>query len=212
MLRILSLAFLLGLFIPTVAASEVVYEQNFEEVEVGEAPSDFLILEGRFAVRDEEGNRLLELPGTPLDSFAFLFGTNVREGHQVSARIKSERTKRRFPSFGIGLGGVSGFKLRVDPNKRALEILKREEESVAQVPYEWTSGGWTWMKFQIRKTGDSVWKVEGKAWDEGTEEPEEWTISHEETTEPVAGKFSVWGKPFSEKPIHYDDLKAVKVE
>lgn len=212
MSRLLIAVLSIGLYLAGAAPAEIVYEQNFEEVEVGEAPSDFLILEGRFAVRDEEGNKLLELPGTPLDSFAFLFGTNVRDGHQVSARIKSERTKRRFPSFGIGLGGVSGFKLRVDPNKRALEILKREEESVVQVPYEWKSGGWTWMKFQIRKTGDTVWKVEGKAWDEGTEEPEEWTISHEEKTEPVAGKFSVWGKPFSEKPIQYDDLKAVKIE
>ncbi|MCB9769539.1 MAG: hypothetical protein H6751_11735 [Candidatus Omnitrophica bacterium] len=193
-------------------ASEAVYEQNFEEEEVDDYPMDFLVLEGDFTVQEEEGNKFLRLPGTPLGSFALLFGTNETEGFEVSARIRSEKTKRRFPSFAVGVNGVSGYKLRVDPNKRSLEILKRDEESLVQIPYKWTSGSWTWLKIRIRKAADSKWMIEGKAWEEGAEEPGDWMISYEETEEPVPGKFSIWGKPFSEKPIDYDDLKAVKID
>ena len=194
------------------AEGEVVYEQDFEKEEVGDYPMDFLVLEGDFAVKEEEGNKVLELPGTPLGSFGFLFGSNETEGVQVSVRVRSEKTKRRYPSFAVGVNGVSGYKLRVDPNKRSLEILKRDEESLVKVPYKWISGSWTWMKIQIRKVNDSLWVIEGKAWREGEEEPADWMISYEEKEKPVRGKFSVWGKPFSEKPIDYDDLKAIKLE
>jgi hypothetical protein len=200
------------LLVPFAALSQASYEMDFEEEEVGDYPMDFLVLEGEFTVQEKEGNKVLELPGTPLGSFALLFGSNETEGFQVAARVYSEKTKRRFPSFAIGVNGVSGYKLRVDPNKRALEILKRDEDSLVQVPFTWESGKWTWLKLQIRRTGDSQWTIEGKAWTEGTEEPAEWMVAYEETQTPVSGKFSVWGKPFSEKPILYDDLKALRVE
>src|SRR6266849_6762105 len=48
------------------------YQNDFEQAEVGKAPDDFLILEGGFAVKLEAGNKFLELPAAPLDSFAAL--------------------------------------------------------------------------------------------------------------------------------------------
>ena len=203
---------LFSILFPLAAPAEPVYEMNFENEEVGDYPADFLVLEGEFAIQEEEGNKYLELPGTPLGSFAFLFATNETQGFQISARVRSEKTKRRFPSFAVGVNGVSGYKLRVDPSKKSLEILKREEDSLVQVPYTWESGKWTLMKLRIRKEGDSKWKIEGKAWTEGTDEPADWMITYEETETPVSGKFSVWGKPFSEKPIQYDDLRVDRIE
>src|SRR5215207_5222882 len=84
------------------------YTNNFESAEPGKVPDDFLILEGGFVVKEQEGNKFLELPGTPLDSFAVLFGPTATSNAAVSARINSTAQGRRFPTFGVGLNGVAG--------------------------------------------------------------------------------------------------------
>src|SRR5580704_11780271 len=64
------------------------YENNFEQAEVGKVPGDFLVLDGGFVVKQEGTNKFLELPGEPLDSFGVLFGPTEKSGVAVSARIK----------------------------------------------------------------------------------------------------------------------------
>src|SRR5258707_6714981 len=53
-------------FAPLAAQGKTLYQNDFELAEVGKAPDDFLILEGGFVVKQEDGNRFLELPGAPL--------------------------------------------------------------------------------------------------------------------------------------------------
>src|SRR6266850_6368601 len=55
------------------AAESVLYENNFEKEEPGKVPADFMVLDGGFAVKEQAGNKFLELPGSPLDSFAVQF-------------------------------------------------------------------------------------------------------------------------------------------
>ena len=75
---------------------------------------------------------------------------------------------------------------------------------MANVPFDWKSGEWTQLRFQVTKSGD-VWRFEGKAWQGGTE-PAQSMISYEEKTEPSAGRASFWGSPISTTPIEFDDL------
>ncbi len=100
---------------------------NFEQAETGTVPEDFLVLDGGFAVKQEEGNKFLELPGAPLDSFGALFGPSEKSDVAVSARIRSTNKGRRYPTFGVGLNGQSGYKLQVSPGKKALEIYKGDD-------------------------------------------------------------------------------------
>jgi hypothetical protein len=39
------------------------------------------------------------------------------------------------------------------------------------------------LKLQVRKVKDGEFAVEGKAWKQGTTEPEKWLITHTEKTE-----------------------------
>jgi hypothetical protein len=64
---------------------------------------------------------------------------------------------------------------------------------------------------QIRKVKDGAWKIEGKAWPRGEAEPKGWLISADESEEPVTGKASILGSPFSGMPIWYDDLVVERV-
>src|SRR6266403_4002293 len=116
-------SFACGAFAQTVT----LYENHFETNEIGKTPAELLVLDGGFAVRAEHGNKLLELPGSPLDSFAVQFGPAEAENVCVTAAINGIAKGRRFPVFGVGLNGVAGYKLQVSPAKKALELYKDQD-------------------------------------------------------------------------------------
>ena len=200
---------MMALAMPVAAQdAKPLFENNFEQAEVGKVPEGFLVLDGDFAVKEEGGNKFLKLPGAPLDTYGVVFGPAEKTDIAVSARINGTAKGRRYPTFGVGLGGQGGYKLQVSPGKKALEIYKGEEV-VATAPFEWKSGEWTKLTLQLRKAGD-IWKIEGKAW-QGAAEPAEMTVMYDEKAEPNGGRASIWGMPFATTPIQFDDLVVKKV-
>jgi hypothetical protein len=213
MKKTIALVFALGLAAATVLAAEaakLLYENDFEKAEVGKVPEDFLVLNGEFAVKEADGNKFLELPGTPLESFGVLFGPGETSGAAVSARIFSTAKGRRYPAFGVGLGGVSGYRLQMSPGKKALELFK-DQEVKASVTCEWKSGVWTLFRLQVQAVKEGAWRIEGKAWPLGSAEPKDWLIAFDEKEVPVAGRASVFASPFSGTPIWFDDLAVERV-
>src|SRR5579862_4161785 len=186
-------------------AEKALYENNFEQATLDQAPADFLVLDGAFAVKAGEGNKYLELPGEPVENFGLLFGPTTNAGVCVSARIQGTAKGRRFPSFGIGLNGPSGYKLKVSPAKGALEIYKADDV-LASVPYSWKSGAWTMLRLRVRAAGEGAWKIEGKAWLQTESEPKDWMIASEEKAAPHPGRAGLWASPYSGTPIRFDDL------
>ncbi len=184
---------------------EPLYHQNFQLTEEGEVPDDFLLLSGKFAVKKNGANHFLTLPGTPLDSHGAIFGPDNEGDLMLSARIHSERKGRLYPTFGIGLYGLGGHILKVSPSKNSLELF-RGKNSVMEVPFDWEPGKWTHTALEVKSTDNDKWSIQGKAWTEGTEEPSKWQLSTLTDQAPTQGKASLWGQPFSGKPIHYDDL------
>jgi hypothetical protein len=185
-------------------AAKPLFDEAFSSAKLGEVPDSFMVLDGQFAVREEEGNRFLELPGAPLESFGVLFGPNESEGVEVTARILSTKSGRKFPTFAVGLNGVGGYKVRVAPAKNALELVKGDDVK-ASVPFKWTSGQWTVFRLSVRKSGAGV-RILAKAW-QGADEPKEAQLQHDESEKLPPGKAGVWGMPFSGTPIRFDDLK-----
>lgn len=190
------------------AEGRVVFEQNFEKVPKGELPPEFLTLNGVFAVVEEQGSKLVELPGSPLEDFGFLFGPSEASGQECSARIFGTKQGRKFPTFAVGVNGGGGYKIRVAPAKKAIELLKGDDVSKSAA-FEWRSGEWTHLKLRVRKTGDGV-TVEAKAW-QGDKEPEEWALSLNEKEPLPPGKSGVWGMPYAGTPIRFDDLRVQSI-
>jgi len=185
---------------------KVLYENNFEKADLDQVPDGLMVLDGDFAVKQSDGNKYLELPGAPLDSYGLLFGSSTNFGVSVQARIFGTARGRRAPTFGVGLNGVSGYKLKISPGKNALEIFKGDD-SVANVPFKWKTGVWTVFRLRVRQAGPTAWKVEGKAWPQSESEPSDWMVTFDETTAPHDGRPSIWGSPISGTPIRFDDLK-----
>lgn len=190
----------------SLAAPATTYENNFDDAAVGQVPDGFVVINGEFTVAEDGGNKFLELPGAPLDSFGVLFGPAATDGASVTARFFGTSKGRRHPAFGVGLGGVSGFKLQVTPAKKAVELYLGDLV-VASAAWEWRSGQWTHLRLQIRKAAASSWVVEGRVWAEGQAEPSDWAIRFEPKDPPISGKAGVWGKPFADTPIRFDDVK-----
>jgi hypothetical protein len=186
------------------------YQNAFAKAEVGKVPEGMLVLDGAFAVGEADGNRFLELPGAPLESFGVLFGPTEKENIAVSARIFGTRKGRRYPTFAVGLNGVGGYRLQVSPGKKELELYRGDEDQ-ASAAFAWTADEWTHLKLRVRKTGQGGWKVEGKAWREGKPEPAAWAIAIDEKEEPKPGRAGVFGSPFAETPIRFDDLVVERV-
>lgn len=189
-----------------VRAAEPLFDTDFSAAAVGEVPDGMLVLDGQFAVREADGGRFLELPGAPLESFGVLWGPAKKDDVTATARAFGTGQGRRFPVFGVSLNGVAGYRVQVVPAKRAVELLKGDEVK-ATAPFAWTSGAWTRLRVQVRKAGDAEWVIEGRAWADGTPEPETWTVTWQEKDPPIAGRAAVWGKPFSGTPIRFDDLR-----
>ena len=186
-------------------AQDAVYKNDFESAEVGKVPQEMMVIDGGFTVVEEAGNKCLELPGAPLDTFGILFGPTEKENRTASARIYGTSKGRRAPTFSIGLGGVGGYKLQVSPGKKMLELYKGDAVKTS-VPFEWQSGKWTHLALIIRKSKDNEWALEGFAWTEGSPKPTAPVLNFTDNEAPPSGRASIGGSPYATTPIRFDDL------
>lgn len=183
------------------------YANDFSKAAPGKlAGEEFLVLAGDFEVKEIGGDKLIELAPHPLDSFGLLFGPAEHATGAVSARIWGATTGRRFPELGVGANDTGGYRLWLMPRLK-LVAIRKADETVATAPYAaWQSETWTHFRLAVTKAGEGAWQIRGKVWPGGADEPAEWTITLEDATEPPAGRASVWGNPYSGKPIRFDDL------
>ena len=188
------------------------YQNDLQKFEAGKLPDEFLVLGGEFSLVKDGDNVLIELPSDPIDAFGLLFGPTVKnEGVVASARIFGTKKGRRMPSFGVGIFGISGYKVRLSPAAGKLEILK-DEIVKAAVPFEWKSETWTHLKVQARPLDKGQWKVEARAWADGEKEADTWQVQWTDSEAPPSGRASLIGAPYSGLPIRFDDLMADKLK
>jgi hypothetical protein len=199
-------AFLLGTF----AAPKkwnTAYRNDFKQYDIGDdEPEGLLILEGNFSVAETNDNKYLGLPGEPLDNFGFLFGPRIPGNLAIQCRFLSEKKGRRMPTVSLGMGGVTGFRLKVNPSSRKLQLL-REDAVISEASFQWKSGEWLALRLQREQLEDGKkWRISAKAW-HGKDEPGDWNILHDSEAKESAGKCSAWAAPYSSSPICFDDLK-----
>jgi hypothetical protein len=181
-----------------------VYKNDFQAAAIEKAPEGALVIAGDFVVKKDGANQFLELPGEPLDTFGLLLGPAGQGDLSATARFYGTKKGRKFPTFGVSLGGVGGYRLVMSGGKKMLEILKGDEVKTS-VPFDWTGDAWTTLRLQVRKTpAGSV--VEGKAWASDAAEPAAWLIKLEDAVPPPQGRAGLWGSPYSGTPIRFDDL------
>jgi len=189
------------------ASAPATYFNDFEHAAKGKPGDEFQILNGEFVIREEGGNSFLELAGNPLDTFGLLFGPGDSATLDVSARIWADAAGRIYPEFGIGSNDSGGYRLWLWPQHGAIE-LRKGDDAKASKPFNWKPATWLRLHLRVQQINSKLWRIQGKAWPDGTAEPADWLVSFDDTEEPTAGKASIWGVPFSGKPIRFDDLSS----
>lgn len=199
---------ILGLSTAWSQETKPLYQNGFENSTLDSLPDEFVVIDGAFAVKEAEGNKFLQLPGAPLDSYGFFFGPAEKGDLSASARVYGMARGRRFPTFALGLYGPSGYRVQVSPGKKKLELY-RGDVIKTSVPYDWHSGKWTHLQITVRQSG-AVWKIQGKAWAEGESEPTAPLITAEDPQPMPAGRASIAASPFAGTPIRFDDLAVAR--
>jgi hypothetical protein len=169
-----------------------------------------MVLDGTFAIKEFEGKKCLELAGDPIGSFGALIGPEGITAMDVQARIWGARSGKRLPELGIGADDAGGYKVFLVPQRHLLE-LRKGDDAIASVPFEWTGGSWTSFRLHVAPTAKNTWIIQAKAW-QGAKEPEGWMLTQEDTEMPPAGKASIWGNDFSEQPIRFDDVTVTAIK
>ena len=185
----------------------VEFSEDFAGVDVDAEPESIFILDGEYTVQEGGNNKCLSLPGSPMGDFGLLFGPREREKPlELSFSFYASKKGRRMPSIAASIGGVRGYKLRLNPAARNL-VLSMDEIVFKEVPFSWKGEQWWKVRFQAF-TGDTnqTTRLQCKLWPKEQNEPTEWFISEEFDIEYKGGKCALWGFPYSSTPILFDDL------
>ena len=199
-----------GLLWPVaLVAEDFQYSQNFEKLEFGDPPDELFVVEGDFQViAMTDVNKALKLPAIPLVENGALFGKSSKGAMTAEVRVKGEKKRRSYPRFALGVHGISGYRLRVVPAKKQVELVK-DEEVVHTAPYTWTTAAWCQMKISVSTDAVGKTVVQGWVWSGSDAVPEKPSITLVSDEAPGQGKASIWGSPYSGKDIVYDDLKVI---
>jgi hypothetical protein len=195
------------------AAAPAVQKIDFEALMPGAVPDEYMSTdqEAKFVIAaDGEKNKVLELQGQPIVDAGMLVGKSVKGPATITARIKATGKRRVQPRFGVGLYGISGPRLRVVPVTKTVEIVKNsdKEEVVASAAYTWTSGTWTKVEMSVKPAASGKGSViEARVWEDGKPRPEKPTVTWENPGAAAQGRASVWGTPYSEQAIWFDDIE-----
>ncbi len=185
----------------------VEFEENFSSLEVGSEPENLFILDGAYAVSQEENDKRLTLPGSPVGDFGLLFGPRVREKSlSLSFSFFATKKGRRLPALAAGLGGVRSYRFRLNAATGEI-LLFRQDVEIGKVAYQWESGAWCSVRFQAIPGDGEKTRIRLKFWKRGEDEPDKWLLDQVDPNGFAGGKCALWAYPYAGTPIHFDDLK-----
>jgi hypothetical protein len=170
-------------------------------------PENWIELNGEVAVV----GGALHLPAEPLELHGVMFGPALLDDLRVTARFHAEANGRQFPEFGLGLNGLGGYRLMVSPGQKKMKLF-RNDVLVHEAVHTWVPGDWTHMTLQVRPMPGLKWRVTAKVWHSSELEPKEWQIAWTENVEPLPGRATAWGQPYSGMPIAVDDVRVWRID
>ena len=183
------------------------FQEDFSKVGIGSEPETLFILDGEISVTSEKGNAVLLIPGSPVGEFGFLFGPRIRnKPMELEFTFKSNNQGRRYPSFAAGLGGMRGYRVRVNPAARKV-LLSHDGDPLSEVRFNWKSGEWHHLRIQAIPLNQKASQLKFKLWQTSKSEPLEWLMDFKAEIEFEGGKCAVWGYPYSGLPIYFDNIK-----
>jgi hypothetical protein len=186
-------------------------EFDVSKMEPGKEPEGVFVIDGKFAVAEVDGRKVVRMGTVPVQECMMLFGDTLRGAATVRVKVRAEKKGRSYPSFGVGLYGVSGHRLRVVPARRVVEVVKGSEV-ISKGDFAWKPDAWTWVELSVTSPADGKWSLEGRAWTEGAEAPVEPLVRVDFEAARVMGKAGILGTPYSGLPTLFDAMEVKATE
>jgi outer membrane protein assembly factor BamB len=178
-------------------------------------PSHWINATGKFAVRDEEGSKVLVKLAN--NSFAFakrtrpFFGPSDLSNYTIEAEVRSKDIRRVMSDVGIV---AQRYELVLFGNHQRLELQPWQPEIQRTVKKEfpWTKDTWYVMKLEVQALEGNNVRARGKVWPKGQPEPAEWTI---ERVDPIGSRKGSPGiyadvpnaDPKGGSEVYYDNIR-----
>ncbi len=192
---------------------------DFEQAAIGRPPLTWLGAGGKFAVHDDNGNKVLaKLNDLDLYYRARTnFGAEYMTNYTLQADVK------------VGSNVVSGERHMPDPgiiNSRYVLVLLGNHQRLQihawpsalpeslnrTIDYKWEPGVWYTMKLRVEQAADKA-VVRGKVWAKGQAEPEAWTVELEDPLPNRNGNPGLFGHslvtPYK-SAIYYDNIEVTE--
>lgn len=174
--------------------------------EEGVPPRDVFVVDGTIKIAAKDGNKAIMVDPSPIVDANAQLGESAAGDESIVARVFASKKGRSFPRFGVSVHGNSGYRLIVNCAKKQIELIK-DDATVKSAPFAWTTDTWTVLKLEAKQREAGKWLISCKAWADGSAEPADAMITHADDKIKGQGKAAIWGTPFSEEPIYFDDIK-----
>ena len=163
---------------------------------------------GRFQVQELDGGMVLNKSRSPvgLNRHVIYMGPSSMTGYTVQADIMGARRRRTRPDLGLINGGYT-LDLQGGYNRLEVRAWAAELRMMQRVPFEWREDKWYTMKLTVEVGPDRA-LVYGKVWERGTREPEEWTITAEDSMRISSGSPGIYG--YSPVDIFFDNVQVME--
>jgi len=184
---------------------------DFENLDVGKVPMEWVNCNTKFEVRQEEGNKILaKFADNPATKRARVYmGPADMANYTVQADVRASQKRRQMGDVGLV---AQRFNLMLFGNAEKLELQtwQPETERTAGVKYSWKADTWYTLKLRVENLADGRVKAQGKVWAKGEAEPSAWNVERTDPA-PLAERQGASGI-YADAPyeVFFDNLKVTK--
>jgi len=155
------------------------WAQDFEAMNDGPPPPQWVGATGKFQVRELDGNKVLvKLSSNPLlQRGRAMMGPADWHDYTVQVDIRATEQRRQMGDAGVV---AQGYSLALFGNHQRLDLFSWQADPSRTVsePFPWESDTWYRVKLRAENLDDGKVRLQGKVWPVTEEEPDAWTIEH----------------------------------
>jgi outer membrane protein assembly factor BamB len=159
------------------------YKNDFEKVPVGATPGGWVNAQGKFAVVDLNGNKVLKKLANdsrpPLSRANAYIGPPTLKDYVIQADLSATFKNNTLPDAGI-VNCRYAMTLMGSKQEARLSSWDAQRRIDLTTPFPWKAGEWYRCKLEVVPKGDAA-VVRGKVWPRDKPEPSAWTL---EVTDP----------------------------
>ena len=183
---------------------ELPLTEDFEGLEVGGRPAYQMAYLARWAVEEQDGNKVLTKGPSPIKIHRHItfLGHPQDSDYTIEADLMGTLTGRRRPDMGLI---ASGYTLDLLGNHQQLQIRSWQAglRIAKEVDFPWQPDVWYRMVLRVEES-DGAGLVRGKVWPRDDEEPAEWSIVVRDPLPIRQGAAGLTG--YSPTPVYYDNI------